>query len=251
MSLSITGTVGWLVRLMVPMVSHSAPLVPAFGAWHNLAHSGGHIACYPASMIRKPRRAPFVVTIALAAAAGACGGSTSGDDNGGSGGTGGTGATGGGTTGGSGGSGGGTLGGSGGIGGISDGGSPNFGGCGANPPSIPCPETPPEVGSACPDGPGGCFGSWWGTSCYYPDPCGSTEQLVYDCGGTTWQFQSGPTVAPMCPASPPADGDPCSACNLPQCTWGDCASSTGATTASCINGAWSVATLACVDAGTP
>ncbi|MCL4754615.1 MAG: hypothetical protein KJ015_30955 [Myxococcales bacterium] len=157
---------------------------------------------------KRPRpRAPFVVTVALATAAAACGGSTSQES--GAGGAGGTGAGGtGGSVGGSGG---------GGTGGV--GANPGGGGCGANPPAIPCPATPPPEGSACPTNPSSCFGGWWGTTCYYPDPCGGTADLVMDCGGATWTVTSGALTCATCPASAPAVGAPCAAPATETCSY--------------------------------
>lgn len=183
---------------------------------------------------KRPRpRAPFVVTFALAAAAGACGGSTSSDSGSGGGEAGGAGGAGGGPTGGS---GGGPVGGSGGFGN-----NPGGGGCGANPPSIPCPGTPPPEGSACPTDPGSCFGMWWGTTCYYPDPCGGTDQLVMDCSGTSWKVESG-TLTCKCPASAPVVGAPCAVAASETCSYSaGCCSEVY----QCLQGKWSQVPVSC------
>lgn len=194
----------------------------------------------------RPRpRAPFVVTVALAAAAGACGGSTS-DDGGQAGSGGGSGGAEGGSGGvGAGGSGGGGFGG-GGFGGAVFGG----GGCGANPPSIPCPPTPPVEGTACPPN-DSCFGGWWGSSCSYADPCGGPTPLVLDCSGATWQVQSGTPTCTTCPPTAPVPGSACSLAAGQSCSYDTCAATGMKTTASCDSSAWSVTGAPCAsDAGT-
>lgn len=180
----------------------------------------------------RPRpRCPFVVTVALAAATGACGGSTSSDPSSS---TGATVGSGGGPIGGTGGvgDGGPGAGGIGGSGGFGDGGT---GGCGANPPSIPCPELPPEEGSLCPVNTDPCFGMWWGTTCSYPDPCGATTELQYECSGSTWKLTSGSVTCTSCPATEPAPGSPCSLTTGEMCMYKPGCCYVGY---SCLDGQW-------------
>jgi hypothetical protein len=160
--------------------------------------------------MKKPRRAPFVVTVALAAAGSsvACGGSTSGDGSGGT------------SSGGSGG----------GVGGYSTGGY----GAGGNPPHIPCPDALPQEGSACPQG------SWWGNSCLFPDPCGGTEALVVECTQAGWHLLGSANCA--CPATQPTPGTACSVPSTEYCSYSDgCCP----TSYSCQDGTWSASGVSC------
>lgn len=135
--------------------------------------------------MKKSRRAPFVVTMALAAVGSGCGGSTNSDGTGG---------------GGSGGS----------------GGSPGGGGYGANPPGIPCPADLPAEGSACPSG------SFWGNSCAFLDPCGGPDPFIAECSYETHQWHLLGSTDCACPASEPVVGAACSVgagqwCSYPGC----------------------------------
>lgn len=131
--------------------------------------------------MKKSRRAPFVVTLALTAAGSGCGGSTSsGEGSGGSGG--GVGAT---------------------------------GGYGANPPAIPCPADLPAEGSACPAGP------WWGNSCAFLDPCGGPEPFYAECNTQTGQWHLLGSTQCECPATQPSPGTACSVPSTEYCSYSD------------------------------
>lgn len=188
-------------------------------------------------MSRRPRRLPFVISVALSATV-ACGGSTSGDtgDNQSDGGSGGA-ITG---TGGLGGFGGGGLGG--GLGGIglSSGG-------GGYPPASPCPSKIPEGGTHCvPDSVNG------GPYCDYDDPCGGADQIVATCTGV-WDVPNADCPC-ECPNKYPTEGTACDPCIVDVCGWGDC--STDVTySGKCVNGVWETEMHSCfpqaVDGGFP
>lgn len=161
----------------------------------------------------KSRRAPFVVTIALAAVGSGCGGSTSSGE--GSGGT---------TSGGSGGS---VSGGTGGIG---------TGGYGANPPSIPCPADLPAEGSACPTG------NFWGNTCAFPDPCGKPEPFYAECNLQTGQWHLLGSTACGCPTAQPSPGTACSLPSTQYCSYDDGCCPTGF---SCQDGLWVETGVSC------
>jgi hypothetical protein len=210
--------------------------------------------------MKKARRAPFVVTMAIAAVGSACGGSTDSDGSGGGG----------------------------------SGGSPGGGGYGANPPSIPCPTDLPAEGDACP------VGGWWGNSCTFVDPCGGPQPFYAECNMQTGQWHllgstdcsACPTSAPMegtgcavapgawcsypgdgccpdefqcisgkwekpgvscnpppvvCPEEPPAHGTPCEPCGYGTCDY-ICNEKASSSQAVCVQGTWQVTQLPCVGA---
>lgn len=169
--------------------------------------------------MKRSRRAPFVITVAIAATSGACGGSTDSEPSG-SGGvsTGGVGSN---------------PPGFGGFGGTSAGGSTSSGGTGASPPSVPCPLERPLEGSECP------AGTWFGTSCYFPDPCGGRSPLVAECVSqtATWHLLGGTECE--CPLTEPANGSSCSTSASVQCAYPTeyCCSNV----ATCYAGSWSLA----------
>ena len=250
----------------------------------------------PTTKRRKPApRAPFVVTLAVAAAAAGCGGEALSEDDGSGGSSGVSGSGAGGSGGSSGSSSGGVGGGSGGTGGGS-------GGVGGNPPIPECPTDPPARGSSCallgmtchygcefgnditatcdggdwrvgitscnPPPPPACPTEepMWGQSCSEPgqvctygDPgacCGPAE---WHCEGGQWENWTGtcnPPPPEPCPESLPEEGSACGSpdpCFFPaqSCTYGDCLSPEGRTTAECVlddgatTGRWQHVTLIC------
>lgn len=222
---------------------------------------------------RSPKRAPFVVTVALAASAAAasagCGGNVEGAGSGGSAGTAGSGGSGGFIT---------------------------------NPPPPPatCPASVPSSGNFCPEvglaceydtyvnecgfkegqeatcGDDGTWSVFWsGTSCDPPPPpideCPTTEPTVgqwcnvvstkycdypttccsatYQCVNEIWVDMS-PTCNPpqlLCPETPPNQGDPCDACafQVDNCNYDQCLSTGVILSAKCTNGSWQVAKALC------
>lgn len=178
--------------------------------------------------MQRRRRAPFVITVALAATV-ACG-STSEDGQP----DGGSGADGGGTGGVTGGSGG--LGGLGGFGGV--GGPTGDGGSSANPPYVPCPTALPEDGGPCePDEYAGDY------ACFIPDPCGDGADVSASCTGGKWVVADIECQC-VCPEWVPKHGDSCNPCYVDSCYWGGCRDDLKHY-ASCVDGVWETTYTSC------
>ncbi len=177
----------------------------------------------PGKRRTKTLKAPFVVTVALTAAAAACGGHAQGEGEGGSSGAGA------GSGGAAGASSGGTAGASGSSGSAGTAGS-GFGGAGGNPPPPPqCPTVAPEAGSDC---------AGFDTPCVY-DAC-ERGDLVATCTRSGWVLQGPedcPPVAVECPASPPDWGTPCKPEGA-ACSYGEPNACCGPAEFHCDGGTW-------------
>lgn len=106
-----------------------------------------------------------------------------------------------------------------------------------NPPEPSCPEAAPTEGSACSTEP---------YECNYGD-CYGAPTTTASCKDGTWELSTRTCnpPAPVCPEAKPADDSACAA-ELAgiECKYDDCYG-TPNTTATCKDGKWDVATIAC------
>lgn len=108
--------------------------------------------------------------------------------------------------------------------------------CNPPPPAVECPQTMPKPGDP-------CTASGVGNSCTY-DIEGCVSSVSFACIGNEWKSSS--EGCPVCPDTPPKSGEACPGHGL-LCEYelsADCVRAT------CVDGAWSATTIACMPAGT-